>query len=468
MQGYSVIEVSDPAEGGRMALVDPPAAVVADLWMPGISGVQLCRLLKAEPGTENVPVILRGPDAQRNRFWAERAGAAAYVVKGRMGDLGRALTSAIANAAPNDGFITQLSGDTADLRDRIAVHLDAALFDSVIASEVRALGTCGAFDRLFDLFSQLVSQIASYRWLAVSTDQPRRFALHANPNARALAEREARAALHLDEDVTLVLVEDEDASEDAEGAEVIVMPIQLGGTRIGEIALAGRSGDDAHVAQLVTVLAREVAGPIRMASLVEESQLLATIDPLTGLMNRRALLEALGAEIARAARYGHALSILLLDLDHFKSINDKHGHASGDAVLSSTGALLSKQARKGDMVARWGGEEFLVVLHATPAEGAQIAAERVRRAICELRVSSPAGERIAVSASIGVSSFQAGDGIDPLIDRADRAMYQAKSGGRNRVVLSLGAASPPAVAAASAEADAVMKRAEPTLSALEH
>lgn len=463
MQGYSVFEVADPAEGGRMALVDPPAAVVADLWMPGISGVQLCRLLKAEPGTENVPVILRGPDAQRNRFWAERAGAAAYVVKGRMGDLGRALTRAIANAAPNDGFITELSGDAADLRDRIAVHLDAALFDSVIASEVRALGTCGAFDRLFDLFSQLVSQIASYRWMAVSTDRPRRFALHANPNARARAESEARAALHLDEDVNLVLVEDEDASEDAEGPDVIVMPIQLGGTRIGEIAFAGRTGDDTHVAQLVTVLAREVAGPIRMASLVEESQLLATIDPLTGLMNRRALLEALGAEISRAARYGHSLSVMLLDLDHFKGINDKHGHASGDAVLSSTGGMLSKQARKGDLVARWGGEEFLVVLHATPAEGATIAAERVRRSICDLRVSTPAGERIPVSASIGVSSFQSGDGIDALIDRADRAMYQAKSGGRNRVV-----SAPLAPTAPAADAETVSKRAEPKLSALEH
>ena len=90
-------------------------------------------------------VILRGPDSQRNRFWAERAGAAAYVVKGRMGDLVRTLSRAISSAPPSDGFCTQLSGDTADLRDRIASHLDAALFESAIASEVRALGTCGAF-----------------------------------------------------------------------------------------------------------------------------------------------------------------------------------------------------------------------------------------------------------------------------------------------------------------------------------
>ena len=84
-----------PAEGAHLALSSPPTAVVADLWMPGISGVQLCRLLRAEPATENVPVVLRGPDGQRNRFWAERAGAAAYVVKGHMGDLVRTLSRAV-------------------------------------------------------------------------------------------------------------------------------------------------------------------------------------------------------------------------------------------------------------------------------------------------------------------------------------------------------------------------------------
>src|ERR1041385_1255302 len=81
MQGYTVAVASDPATGARLALADPPQAVIGDLWMPSISGVQLCRLLKAEPATEHVPVILRGPDSPRNRFWAERAGASAYVVK---------------------------------------------------------------------------------------------------------------------------------------------------------------------------------------------------------------------------------------------------------------------------------------------------------------------------------------------------------------------------------------------------
>src|SRR3954463_12666879 len=120
MQGFQVITAPGPPEGAHLALSSPPTAVVADLWMPGISGVQLCRLLRAEPATENVPVVLRGPDGQRNRFWAERAGAAAYVVKGHMGDLVRTLSRAGTSSPPSDGFCTQLSGDPADLRDRIA------------------------------------------------------------------------------------------------------------------------------------------------------------------------------------------------------------------------------------------------------------------------------------------------------------------------------------------------------------
>ena len=141
-QGYAVEATADPATGADMALCAPPAALIAELWMPSISGVQLCRLLRAEPATADVPVILRGPsDDPRSHFWAERAGALAYVVKGRMSELVRVLSRAVVNAPSSDGFFMQLSGDGGDIRDRIARHLDAALFESVIAAEVRALAS---------------------------------------------------------------------------------------------------------------------------------------------------------------------------------------------------------------------------------------------------------------------------------------------------------------------------------------
>lgn len=431
MQGYQVVIAHAPAEGARLALADPPLAVVADLWMPSISGVQLCRLLKTEPATENVPVILRGPDGPRNRFWSERAGAAAYVTRGRMGDLVRALVQAIARAPVSDGFFTTFAPGGHDIRERIAARLDAALFESVIASEVRALGTCGEFDRLFDLFSQFVSRVASYRWLAVSTHQPHRVAVHASPKAKVMGE--VRMALGLSEDTRVLMVEDDDAFDDERGPPPIIRPIELGGIRIGQLAFAPREDTNAQDAELATVLANELAGPIRMATLVEESQRLARVDALTGLMNRRAFTGALQTEISRAERYQLPLSFLLLDVDHFKIINDKRGHGAGDMVLSALGDLLGKQMRTTDLVGRWGGEEFVIALSCTDLRGGEIVAERLRAAVEALVVPDGLGGTIPITASFGLAHIEPGDTLELLVDRADRAMYAAKTSGRNRV-----------------------------------
>jgi two-component system, cell cycle response regulator len=435
MQGYVVTEVPTAAEGARAALADPPSAVVSDLWMPSVSGVQLCRLLKAEPATEYVPVILRGPDGQRNRFWAERAGAAAYVASGRMGDLVRALARAIAARPTDEALFCDLTADKMDVHDRIAAHLDRALFESVLAAEVRALGTCGEFDRLFDLLSQFVSQVTSYRWLAVSTVNPPRIGLHCHPSLRGKAEAEARGVLGLAEDAPVVPVIDEDAFDDGAGPPAIVAPITLGGTKLGHLALAVRSPRHTQDEDFVAVIARELAGPLRMASLVEESQRMATIDPLTTLMNRRAFLDTMAIELARTERHGHAVSVVLLDVDHFKQINDRYGHATGDTVLSATGRLLRAFARKGDLVARWGGEEFLLFLYASSSEGAVVAAERLRVSLAAMSVVDGEGRPITVTGSLGVATYQRGETTEALIDRADRAMYDAKGAGRNRVML---------------------------------
>jgi len=433
MQGYAVSIFTDPAEGARVALGDPPCAVIADLWMPGISGVQLCRLLKAEPATESVPVILRGPESPRNRFWSERAGASDYVVKGRMGDLVRALGKAIQNRVDTGDFFTTYA--ELDIRDRITAHLDAALFESVLAAEVRALGTCGAFDQLFDLFSQFVSRVATYRWLAVATHQPRRLGLHCNPRSRDSAEREARAALAFEGESLVLVVEDEDACEGAEYRAPLLRPIELGGIPIGHLALSLPEAAKREDENLVTIVARELGGPLRMATLMEESQRLATIDALTGLMNRRALVSALDVELERCRRYGHPLSLVLFDVDHFKMINDRRGHGAGDAVLSALGRLLQSEVRKTDLAGRWGGEEFVIALTSSELEGARCFGERLRTAIENLRIEYEGGAAVSVTASLGIAAHQPGDSLDALVDRADRAMYLAKSGGRNRVVV---------------------------------
>lgn len=439
-QGYEVDEADDPALGADMALCEPPAALIADLWMSGISGVQLCRLLRSEPATADVAIVLCGDtDEPRNRFWADRAGANAYIPKRRTGELVRALSRAVADAQSADGgFFLQLSGGTGDIRDRIARQLDAALFDSVIASEVRALATCDAFDQLFDLLVQFLTQVTRYRWIAVSTRGPARRALHHHPRAADTIEAEVRAALGEPQKASLLRIEDEDAADLPATAPPITREITFGGKAIGKIALSPCAQADVDAAaSLLTLVARELGGSIRMASLVEESQRLASTDALTGLMNRRSFSDTMERELARSKRYGHPVSIALLDVDRFKTINDERGHAGGDLVLAGLGALLGDATvRLSDLAARWGGEEFVVTYLSADREGALVAGERLRQRIEAMEVRDERGARIPVTASIGIATLRPDDTLASLVGRADQAMYEAKAAGRNRVVAS--------------------------------
>ncbi len=438
-QGYVVDCAGDAATGADMALSAPPSVVVADLWMPSISGVQLCRLLRSEPATADVAIILAGDtDEPKNRFRAGRAGANAYVQKHRTGDLLRAIGQAVGPPKPEDPFFLQLAESSIDIRDRIARHLDDALFDAIIASEVRALATCGELDRLFDLFTQFLSQVTQYRWVGLWVlGTPDRFALHHSSLGGGVAEREAREALQLpDSSRPTVSIEDEDALCDPRCAPAIVRAVPFGNGNIAKIAFSpSRVSDAAASAKLISHIARELGGPLRMAMLVEESQRLASSDPLTGLMNRRSFTTSIHAEIERSRRYGHPLSLAVLDVDHFKRVNDRYGHGAGDRVLAALGGHLSGDAlRRVDFAARWGGEEFVIAYVNTTEAGALVAAERLRASIASLVVVDEKGEALPVTASIGVSELRSGDSLERLVDRADRAMYDAKLAGRNRVL----------------------------------
>jgi len=352
-----------------------------------------------------------------------------------MAELARALSAAAATRQTDEGFFMQLGDGTLDIRDRIAKQLDAALFESVIAGEVRALARFTSFEQLFDQLSQLTSQIIHYRWLAVRTREPARMGLHHHPHQVASAEREAREAFSMDDALLITRVTDEDARDEVGGEPPIVFPIAIGNAVLGEIALSptAASAASGEVPALVQLLGRELAGPIRIAALVEQSERLATIDALTGLMNRRAFLRGASIELSRSSRYDLPLSALLVDIDHFKQVNDKHGHAMGDRALVEVSNAVTKTLRSPDVTCRWGGEELVVLLPNTNLEGAVVVAERLRERIAALELTSATGE-LRLTASLGVAQLRGAESFDGLIERADLAMYEAKSGGRNRVV----------------------------------
>jgi len=172
--------------------------------------------------------------------------------------------------------------------------------------------------------------------------------------------------------------------------------------------------------------------------LLEKLRELATIDPLTRLFNRRHFLELTAKQLSRHARTERPLSLLIIDLDHFKHINDTYGHLMGDDVLRTIAGILSSELRGGDIASRFGGEEFICLLPETDSHEAFTAAERMRQSIRKTCIAIPGSQDISISASFGVYTVTAvmvGEKIETLIARADLALYRSKETGRNRTVV---------------------------------
>jgi diguanylate cyclase (GGDEF)-like protein len=173
----------------------------------------------------------------------------------------------------------------------------------------------------------------------------------------------------------------------------------------------------------------------RDASIRAEKRLedLATTDQLTRLANRYKMRELLETERIRSSRTGNPFCLVMADIDHFKTFNDTYGHDFGDVVLRTTASALRRTARAHETVARWGGEEFLVLLPETKLSGALDAAERMRAAVENERLNHD-GKTVSVTVTLGVAVHSAGDDIEETVKQADRALYEGKDRGRNRVV----------------------------------
>jgi diguanylate cyclase (GGDEF)-like protein len=168
-----------------------------------------------------------------------------------------------------------------------------------------------------------------------------------------------------------------------------------------------------------------------------ESQLrhMATIDELTGCINRRAFFSAAEQELERANRYGSPVSVLMIDIDHFKQVNDRFGHAAGDRALKATTAAIHANLREIDSFGRLGGEEFAALLPETTLAGAMLVAERLRQAVAATEVELEETSPLRLTVSLGVAERMTGEtAIDQLLARADTALYRAKAAGRNRVL----------------------------------
>ncbi len=208
--------------------------------------------------------------------------------------------------------------------------------------------------------------------------------------------------------------------------------LRIGDELLGALTLSARGGLDEEGTATVDQLIWSLVYPLRNAIRHQQAVTTAYSDPLTGARNRRAFDDQLQSEIAAAARSHQSLSLLVIDIDHFKSINDHFGHAIGDLALRALVETSERTIRDGDLLYRYGGEEFVILLRNTDHQGAMRLAERLRWEIedCEYRWD---GISLQMTASLGCATLRPGDCGESLFKRADAALYRAKESGRNRV-----------------------------------
>jgi len=214
---------------------------------------------------------------------------------------------------------------------------------------------------------------------------------------------------------------------------VLMVPVQRSGQLMGalELYLPEMREIKESQTELLLGVAGQAAMALSHAQLYQAQEENALTDELTKLPNRRYMAQRFLQEMQRARRYKKSLAFVMMDIDHFKQINDTYGHLQGDQVLAELAKILVAGKRESDVAARYGGEEFALILHETAAEGAQILADRIRASVEE--ATFPGGLKLTISIGIAATDDEAQ--FTSLMEKADEALYEAKEGGRNRVVL---------------------------------
>lgn len=458
--GFEVVTAKDGSEGYRLVFENAPDLILSDIMMPNLNGYQLCRLLKNNPVTKKIPIILLTVlDKKIDKFWANKSGANKFISKTADYEEIKEAVDKILNQNPisyeyKQAILTNTVSDET-VQNQINEVLDELLMNSTFLNEFRELGEFLMHDKVliektFELLGSFIDYNVAGLFIS-NPDKNEKHILYLDINKSSVSkfviEKIKRDFFAHMPNLTTFSIRDfghEIVREAVENAEIIlnseefktvhILPIISGENLFGGICLYNTAECNYQEFKFYKTMVGELLLLLRMHYLYSETEYLSVTDGLTGLYNRRHFEYNVEREFLRAKRYSSSLSLAMIDIDHFKQINDTYGHQFGDYALKEISKIVFSSFRKTDMIYRYGGEELAVILTETTLENALIPLERLREKVAEHEFSYN-NEITNITISIGLSSNSAEMKVQAeLVECADKALYKAKQDGRNKVV----------------------------------
>ena len=427
---YEVLSAASGPLGLETARTQFPDLILLDVMMPGMDGFEVCAKLKADPATAHIPVVMvTALDGVEDRIKGLEAGADDFLTK--------PIDETALMARIRNLVRLKLTRDELRLRqDTVNSLADIAPVPTIEQEASRAILLLEDLDSSAQRVMQALNsnlnvevehvRTAQEAFAAMVDEAPDLIILTLTSQSfDGLRVCSQIRSLDFLRQVPLLVIGEEVQKD------ILVRALDLG---VNDYLL--RPVDRNELIARVTTQFRWKTYSDHLRETYRQSLELAATDPLTGLNNRRYLANHLDRQIRRAKETRKACSVLMVDVDHFKRINDAHGHQAGDEVLKGLSERLRFNIRGVDLACRYGGEEFVIVMPEADLPSAERVAERLRESIAE-RAFELGGNRgqITVTASIGVASLDRGDdSADSLIERADKALYAAKAAGRNKVM----------------------------------
>ncbi len=450
--GFEVETAENGIEAVQKAFNFYPDVIILDVMMPFMTGYQVARMLKTEKLTKEIPIILLTSKSDAaDKFWGHQVGADYYVVKDEnLEILMEHLLKIVSTIKPIDKKqFTKKDYSPLDIVAKVNELLDKKLYELTILNEIgKFVGDIADLDKIVEKVMSFLSKILEYSVILIMIKEENAVEIISNVskefsfNEYDRVKKEVLTNLAKNFDRKTFLIKEKIYGEEnlknedlSSYKEIIIEKIKTEGKNEGLIAFLSLKDKKFSTGEksLLSSISNYTFLIIYSGILYQRVKDLSIRDSLTGLYNHGFIIKTLERAFKVADRYKKPLSIIMGDIDKFKSINDNFGHLSGDFVLEKISSILLESIRDIDYVGRYGGEEFLIILPETPKKGAINVAERIRKKIedTEFNIISPP---LRVTISFGVASLE--DGIKTstnLLKKADEALYRAKEKGRNRV-----------------------------------